>query len=176
MKSFKNEISRSLPSVLFNVICSHRRIYRDEKMFVEVRDQKFENSSGLQFLCLKFLTFNGSLQRPLSHFRDTTRRCSRPSFLTVILLRAPLSTDVPFLLLNHSIVTRRQRCNFSWENLLASYAKPLGITLSICLTFWSHLPSIWRFYCGHVTSRKILVKAVFFCTNQMLFFQQLSQR
>ena len=128
------------------------------------------------FLCLKFLTFNGSLQRPLSHFRDTTRRCSRPSFLTVILLRAPLSTDVPFLLLNHSIVTRRQRCNFSWENLLASYAKPLGITLSICLTFWSHLPSIWRFYCGHVTSRKILVKAVFFCTNQMLFFQQLSQR
>ena len=49
MKSFKNEISRSLPSVLFNVICCHRRIYRDEKMFVEVRDQKFENSSGLQF-------------------------------------------------------------------------------------------------------------------------------
>ena len=49
MKSFKNEVSRSLPSVLFNVIWCHRRLYRDEKMFVEVRDQKFENSSGLQF-------------------------------------------------------------------------------------------------------------------------------
>ena len=50
MKSFKNEVSRSLPSVLFNVICCcHRRLYLDEKMFVEVRDQKFENSSGLRF-------------------------------------------------------------------------------------------------------------------------------
>ena len=46
---------------------------------------------------------DGSLQRLLSLFWDTTGRRSRPSFLSVFLLRAPLSTDVPFLLLNHSI-------------------------------------------------------------------------
>ena len=45
-----------------------------------------------------------SMERLVSHFWDTTGRHSRPSFLTVFLLRAPLSTDVLVLLLNHSIV------------------------------------------------------------------------
>ena len=52
---YKNEISRSLPSVSFSIICFHCRLYRDEKMLDELKPEI--TNLRIDYLCQPLLLF-----------------------------------------------------------------------------------------------------------------------